>query len=58
VPALVIVDVAVVAMVLLVAEAPAVIWHKDERVQQVTHGIVELQMQAAEISMRMTKHER
>jgi ABC-type xylose transport system permease subunit len=43
VPALIIVDVTVVAVVLFVTQSPAVVGHEDEGVQQVAHSIVELQ---------------
>lgn len=41
VPRLVVVDVAVVAVVLLMTKAPAVVGHEDERVRQVADGVVQ-----------------
>jgi hypothetical protein len=42
VPAFVIVDMAVVSMMLLVAQAPAVVGDKDERVKRMSHKVIHL----------------
>lgn len=42
-PALIIIDVAVVAVVLLVGQPPAMVRDQDEGVQQVAHGVIVLQ---------------
>jgi hypothetical protein len=48
VPALIIVNVTMVAVMLLVAQPPAVVWHQNEAVQEVAHGVIELQGLAAD----------